>query len=244
VIAPDTKVPFTVYHINSNFDDGRVPSIAAVTGPANVQASGSYNGTGFLELTTNVGSLQGSINYDDVLAGGDANKFTATFKLYIGNGSGNPADGFSFNLATDLSSTSSTGEEGTGTGLTIALDTYDNGGGEAPAIDVKWGGAEVATTKVLKAVLVNNRWVDVVVQVDAQGSLTFLHDNIKYYDKLDIGWSPINATRITLGARTGGEFERTADDLTVIYNADVVLPSADHLHHRPCRWPSVVPART
>jgi hypothetical protein len=224
-IAADTKLTFTVFHINANFDSGEVPAGVALTGSANVKSSGSYNGSGHLELTTNSGSLQGSANFEDALGGGDLTKFTATFKLYIGNGSGNPADGFSFNIASDLGPTSNTGEEGTGSGLTIALDTYDNGGGEAPAIDVKWAGNEVATTKVAKAILVNNRWVDVTVQVDAQGGLTFLHDNIKYYDKLDVGWSPITAPQITLGARTGGETARhLVDDFAVLYNADVVLP--------------------
>ena len=42
-----------------------------------------------------------------------------------------------------------------GNGITVALDTYDNGGGEAPAIGVKFAGIEFASTNLAKAALVN-----------------------------------------------------------------------------------------
>lgn len=216
---------FTAYHIYAEFNDGQVPPGMTVVGAANAKAVGGLNNTGFLELTTNAGSLQGSLNIDDPLSGAEATKFTVWFKIFVGRGSGNPADGYSFSMASDLTPETNTGEEGTGGGLTIAFDTYDNGAGEAPAIDVKWAGGEVISTKVPKSVLVNNRWVDVVIQVDSNGRLTVQHDNVKYYDKLDIGWSPIAGPRITIGARTGGEFEtHWIENLAVLYNADVVLP--------------------
>ena len=33
---------------------------------------------------------------------------------------------------------------GVGTGLIVAFDTWDNGGFEAPAIEMRWGGAIIA----------------------------------------------------------------------------------------------------
>lgn len=223
-LMASTQRSFTAYHIFSNFNDGQVPADAAIYGTTAIQPNGGPDGSGRVALTMNVGSQQGSLVYGDVLSGAEVNRFTARFKLYIGQGSGNPADGFSFNIANDLPQ-GSFGEEGAGSGLSIVFDTYDNGGAEAPAIDVKVAGAEVATTKVAKAILVNNRWVDVLIQVDATGKLTVFHDNVKYYDALDIGWTPIAGAQIGLGARTGGETAiHAVDDLSVLYNADVPLP--------------------
>jgi hypothetical protein len=222
-VAAGTSRTFTVYNISENFGSG-VPAGAGISGSANVLP------TGELELTRNVGSLQGSLTFPDVLNGGTANKLTATFKLFIGNGSGNPADGFSFNVASDLmpdpTAPPNYGEEGAGGGLTVAFDTYDNGGGEAPAISLKFAGNEFATTNLAKATLVNNRWVDVVIKVDADGTIDVQHDNVKYFDNFPVqGWAPISAPQVGVGARTGGEFEtHRVDDLNVLFNADVVLP--------------------
>ena len=234
VVAANTKATFIAYNIYATFDDGKIPTGAttAASGstPPVVLPNGTGNTTPFLQITDPTGSQQGAIVFDDVLNGADVTKFTATFRLFIGKGSGNPADGFSFNLAPDISSDASISEEGIGSGLTIAMDTYDNGGGEAPAIDVKWAGQEVATTKVAKAVLVNNQWVNVTIQgsVDASGGhVTVIHNNVKYYDNLSIpDWAAgaLAGAKLGLGARTGGEFEvHWLDDLKVIYNADVAI---------------------
>lgn len=230
-----TTKSFTAYDIYADFDGPVPPPKSTLTGTASIKANGSFDGSGLLELTPAAGSSQGSIGIDDMLAGltpDSATNVTAQFKLFIGNGSGNPADGVSFNVESDIDPTTvNTGEEGTGGGLTIALDTYDNGGGEAPAIDVKWQGAVVATTIVPKATLVNNQWVDVFIQMTGDpnagvGHVTVVHNNIKYYDNLEIaGWAPIDTPKVAIGGRTGGEFERAAlDNLIVTYNADVQPP--------------------
>lgn len=231
LVASTTKT-FEAFHINSDFNDGGVPLGAAVAGSANVQASGGPDGSGFLELTTNVGSLTGVIVYDDVLGGEPVTQFTAQFKLYIGNGSGNPADGFSFYLGSDLAADptapTSFNEEGTGSGLIVVFDTYDSGGGEAPAISVKFAGNEFAKTNVSKATLVNNRWVDVLIRVNADGTIDVFHDNIKYFEKLPIdGWAPIAGAQLGMSGRTGGEYERHwVDSLKVVYNADIAVNEA------------------
>jgi hypothetical protein len=222
-VAAGTSRSFTAFHISESFGSG-VPTGAGISGSATVLP------TGELQLTSNAGSLQGSLTFPDVLNGGTATKLTATFKLFIGNGSGNPADGFSFNVASDLMPDPATppnfGEEGAGSGLTVAFDTYDNGGAEAPAISLKFGGTEFATTNLPKATLVNNRWVDVVIKVDADGTIDVQHDNVKYYDNVPIdGWAPISAPQVGIGGRTGGEFEtHRVDDFNVLFNADIALP--------------------
>lgn len=225
-----TTLPFEAFHIINTFDNGLVPPGAVVVGNANVKPSGSYNGSGYLELTANANSQQGSIIYDNVLPGADVQRFTASFKLFIGRGSANAADGFSFNvgsdIAPDITAPASFGEEGFGTGLIVAFDTYDNGGAEAPAIALKWQGTEFTTTNVTKPTLVNNQWVDVVIQVDANGRLTLYHNNVKYYDNEQIpGWAPITGAQVGLGGRTGGENEANwVDDFKFLANADVAVP--------------------
>src|SRR6185503_664590 len=80
--------------------------------------------------------------------------FDASFKaalfgsLCCGNGA-LPADGFSFNLVPAATVLPNPGygqpaEEGLDQGLAINFDTWDNGGGEAPAIECKWLGQVIA----------------------------------------------------------------------------------------------------
>ena len=221
-----TTRSFTAYHINADFNDGQMPAGMAVVGVANAKTSGGVDNTGFIELTPGEHEVRGSLNIDDVLGGGDCGQFIARFKLFIGRGTPNPADGCSFSIANNLTPNSYGNEDGVGNGLAISIDTYDNGNNEAPAIDVLWGGGLKAHTLVYKPLLVNNRWVDVLVQVDTNGLLTVQHDNVTYYDKLDIGWVPITAPQLNFGGRGGGEHEaHWIDSLTVLYNADLVPPT-------------------
>src|ERR1041384_4139675 len=132
-------VPLEAGTFSNNFDTD--PG-AAVT----LDGSATWAPAGYISLTENTGSLNGLMIVPDLDAGATVGGFTATFKLQIGPGSGNPADGFSFNWAADLpTSAGSVSEEGAGTGLTVAFDIYDNGGGEAPSIDVRYGGKTIAS---------------------------------------------------------------------------------------------------
>jgi hypothetical protein len=162
-------------------------------------------------------------------------KLTVLWKMFIGNGSGNAADGVALSISDGIDDTANFGEEGAGSGLIISFDTYDNAGGEAPAISVKFGGTseeaidaggnQVGKSNVVKAVLVNNLWVDVNVQVTADGKVTVIHNNVKYFDNVPIpGWAPLSNPRVAIGGRTGGEFERAGiDDFGVLFNADFAL---------------------
>ncbi len=232
-IAATTR-SFVAYNIFANFNDGKLPPGAAVSGNANVQPSGSYDGSGFIELTPSQLSQQGTIYLPDTQTS-SATKLTATWKMYIGEGSGNAADGLSFVVSPGLDEGAVFGEEGTGTALIVSFDTYDNGGGEAPAISVKFGGTgeetidnggnQVVKTNLTKAVMVNNQWVDVAVQVTADGKITLIHNNVKYFDNVLIpNWAPIDTPRVAFGGRTGGEREANwIDDIAVLFNADLAL---------------------
>jgi hypothetical protein len=110
---------------------------------------------GFLQLTPALNDQFG-IAHRRFRWGQPVQAFRATFKAALfgstccGGGS-LPADGFSFNLvpaATVLASPGygQPGEEGLNEGLAVNFDTWDNGAGEAPAIEVKWLGTIIATT--------------------------------------------------------------------------------------------------
>lgn len=229
---------FTAYDVFANFNGSDLPPGFSITGSAKLIPSGGYDGSGYLELTHNVNGVQGTVRVDDTTGGIDVNKLVAKFKMRIGEGSGNAADGVSFNIAGDIDpNTANVGEDGIGTGLSVNFDTYDNGGNEAPSIDIKWGGTTIATHNsastppVTKATLVNNRWVDVLIAMDGDpvtgiGHVNVIYDNVKYYDNLQIdGWTPITGPKIALGGRTGGENENQwVDDLAVVYNADIAVP--------------------
>jgi len=122
---------------------------------------------GHLVLTRDVNSQQGTIILDDLDAGALIEGFTATFKLQIGPGSYYPADGLAFCFAPGIDSTSNFGEDGTGTGVIVSFDIYDNGGGEAPAVDVIFGGNTIATTKYAKEDMATGVFEDVRIQVTA-----------------------------------------------------------------------------
>src|SRR5438876_12042919 len=122
-----------VFTNNFNSDPSAAVSIIDM---AKWVSSGGVGGSGYVSLTDAINSQQGAMIVGDLDGGAAVAGFRANFKLRMGGGSGNAADGFSFNFADDIPD-ANFGEEGTGTGLTIAFDIYDNGGGEAPAIDVK-----------------------------------------------------------------------------------------------------------
>src|SRR5207249_11336644 len=168
-----------------------------------VLPDGGLNNSGGLRLTPPVGTSQGGFSVPDLVNGAAVTNFVVTFKLFIGQGSGNPADGVSFNFGIDLPA-GSTSEEGTGSGITIAMDTYDNGGGEAPAIGVKFGGTEFATTNLTKATLVNDQWVDVMIRLNSDGTLDVAHNGTTYFNKLPLtsqGYTPMSGASFLFGGR-------------------------------------------
>ncbi len=192
---------------NNNFNTD--PSgVVTLVDPAKWVDSGGVGGSGYVSLTDAVNSLQSAMYIDDLDGGSPVAGFAATFKLRIGGGTGNPADGFSFNWADNLSG-GSISEEGTGNGLIVAFDIYDNGGGEAPAIDVKIGGLVVASKILPKdtttaGILTGDAFVDVRIEY-RNGLLDIDYKGQSIHNDLAIGLAPISGGRFAFGARTGGE---------------------------------------
>lgn len=183
---------------------------------------------GHLAITYAEGSLQGSIVLDDLDGGSAIESFTARFKLQMGPGSGNPADGTSFCFGPDITSFSNFGEEGTGNGIIVAFDIYDNGNAEAPAIEVKYAGASLAIAPFAKADMVTSAFEDVEIQLTRSGMLNMSYKGQKLFENVVLPDFAPAAGQFGIGARTGGEnANQWIDDLSVttVLAGSVVAPT-------------------
>jgi len=113
-----------------------------IRAPSIWRATGSYDNSGYMSINDAINGVQGTIVLPDIDAGTVVNSFKFYSKIRIGGGTTRPADGMSISFADDPGAT--VGEEGTTTGLSVNLDTWDNGNGEAPAIEIKWNNVVVA----------------------------------------------------------------------------------------------------
>ncbi|MBM3878407.1 MAG: hypothetical protein FJ387_01615 [Verrucomicrobia bacterium] len=179
----------------------------------------------YLALTFAENSQMGSIVLNPLdPAGTTIGSFKVSFKTLIGGGSSTPADGWSVYFGNGPIMAAPFGEEGpegTDPGITVCFDTYDNGGGEAPAIDVKVNGVIVASKKVGFPDLLSDTFTPLNIELKPNGTLTVdikgkvIHDNVVL-----AGYTPITDGQFAIGARTGGLNERNfIDDLSITTTA-------------------------
>jgi hypothetical protein len=161
----------------------------------------------------------GSFIVNDVLGGLALGSFNITFDALVGQGTTPPADGFSVSVANNLPN-AAFGEEGEGTGLRVAFDSFDNGGGEAPAIDVYWGGLVIAHTSVPTGLETGGNFVPVIIKLDPDGTLDVTAAGQVVYNNLATGYVPIPGARFGFGGRTGGLNENNwIDNLNIAATA-------------------------
>ncbi|MCI0746500.1 MAG: Ig-like domain-containing protein [Verrucomicrobia subdivision 3 bacterium] len=113
-------------------------------------ATGSYDGSGYISITDNVNSQQGTIVLPDFDSGATVAGFILRAKVRIGGGTADPADGMSISFCEagdPVVASGTVGEEGTSTGLSVNIDTWDNGAGESRGIQIKNGGAVIASQR-------------------------------------------------------------------------------------------------
>lgn len=214
LLAPGLSFSSFAGVFNNNFNSD-VSGIVEFGGVARWVESGGVGGSGYVSLTDALNDQPNStMIVNDLDAGAARSGFLTTFKLRMGGGSGNAADGFAFSWGNDIASTF--GEEGSGTGLSVCWDIYDNGGGEAPAIDIKVGGVVVRTTVIPKAdILTGNDFVDVRIEL-RNGLLNVDFKGQPFYQSIPIVLAPIEGGRFGFGARTGGENNNHwIDDLSI-----------------------------
>jgi len=177
---------------------------------------------GHLAIVYAEGSLNGTAVLDDLDPGKAVESFNMTFTMRIGGGSSTPADGLCvFFGATD--STAKFGEEGPAdgqngvTGLSVCWDIYDNGGGEAPAIDVKVNGVVVAHKLYDINGITSDSFTPVSISLTKNGHLTVTYKGQPVFTDIILeGYAPLAGDRFAIGARTGGAWaNQWIDDLNI-----------------------------
>lgn len=205
------------------FEDGVLPPDTAVFGEARLAADAT--GTNFCLHLTDPADASGHFLVPNIGNGKNVRQVDMRWRSLIGEGFSGGADGYSLNWATDLPETPDyalPGEEGIGSGLTVTVDTWDNGGAEAPGIELRWKSNLVAFASIPKddpggglPFLRRNQFVDAQLTVDSKGLATFTYDGISITATL-AGWKGITGGDVLLGARTGGASDRHwIDDLQI-----------------------------
>ena len=206
---------------------GGTPAQMTLTSPAAVNS-------GYLQLTTAAGNQAGVATISDFGGGVPVTHFRASFRLAIFGGGPVPADGFSFNLLPASQAINGLAEEGFDGGLAVAFDTFDNGGGEAPALEVKyrgtllrrvpfqaWAGASVTDPVVAAR--------EVIITLNRDGTMDVTYDGQRLIENLPTGYDPayIGAPKWVLGARTGNSTaNHWVDDLRIEAPATRESPNA------------------
>jgi hypothetical protein len=195
-------------------DTTREQSFAAING--NLYGN-AYMGSNFLHLTDAANSQVGSYVLNNLTPGSAVNSFNASFKLRIGNGTADAADGFSFNFANDLPDAATgltAAEEGIGTGLSLSVDNYPAvGAPDSPSLKLRYGGTLLGFVLIPKWNSPN--WVPITVNLDADGTLDVVVDGTNVVANLPTPYVP-TVGRFGMYARTGGQNEtHWVDDLVI-----------------------------
>ncbi|MBO89640.1 MAG: hypothetical protein CMP14_08970 [Rickettsiales bacterium] len=187
-----------------------------------------------LKITEAANSQNGGMLLEDFTEGTPFSNFEMNFRLFMGNGTARPADGFSISIDNDLPTLASPAEEGAGSGMKICFDAWDSGGGDlAPQIEVFYGGESQAmqsftgTTDVpeedrfadedgnLITLWDDNEWADVKISVIG-GLLTLEFRGYTIFDSKIISSGVFEAPSWLFAARTGGANQaHYIDDLNI-----------------------------
>ncbi|MDB6037156.1 MAG: Legume-like lectin family protein [Verrucomicrobiales bacterium] len=197
-----------------DFNSAVPATVARIYGNAAYRSTGGAGGSGYVSLTDAVGSQSGAFVVQPLAAGAELNAFTVAFDVRVGGGGVRPADGWSFDFGSDIAEGTVGGaEDGTGTGLTVGFDIYDNSvppvAPEAPSIDVRFKGNLVAQLKVpLSSVETGSLFAPVIIRVESDGTLDLAFNGQVIYNNLRLpGWAPLSKAKYGWYARTGGAVE-------------------------------------
>ena len=208
VIPPITIAnPQIIY----DFNDGMLPYLPNQTilngaaGGGYITYDGGVTNSGVLRLTDAVNSQGGTFIIPDFNANEPVKAFTVYFAVRVGGGTATPADGFSFVWANDLTDTVVFSENGSGSGLTVGFDIYNNNG-EAPSFNIFYKGAIIATKMVdISALVTGDEFVNVFIRLNEDGTVDVQYKGEVVFHKVALpGFAPMTASRFAWGARTGG----------------------------------------
>jgi hypothetical protein len=200
-----------------NFDDGLVPAGTGVYGNSYVTANGGTSDSGCLHLTDAINDQTGAFVVSNlVFAGAQVNAISVAFDVREGGGSGNPADGFSFNWASGLTDgLVGDAETGTGNGVSLCFRRYPGGGNAdnppSPYIGIKYKGAFIATTQIPGAQLDTDTtsgpaYRTMLFRVDSDGKAYLSYGERVLYNGLQLpNYTFVANSKFGFYGRTGGE---------------------------------------
>src|SRR5262249_35237906 len=214
VVSPITIGSPTVIY---DFNDCLTPANTTLNGTASIQCSGGITNSGVLHLTENANSQQGSFVMPDFNSGAAIKALTAVMSLRIADGSGTPADGFSFcwGSSNSIPDTANFGEGGQGDGLSVGLITYA-GRPDGPAFYVSYHNTLLVNKIVPYSALTTadlsadplQQYATLAIQVNENGTLDFQYKGNAIFVGLPLpGYTAMAGGRFAMGARTGGENE-------------------------------------
>ena len=164
--------------------------------------------------------LRGSYIFPEIdPAGSLVASFTASFKARVGGGTDSPGDGFSLVLANDYDPVNPFRERGGGTtGLTISFKTINGAGIDSEADDpldppgiIVWQKGVKVASRPFSGLPTDPSgsghapvFVPVSVQLTADGLLTVNYNGTNVYNKVAIGYLPIEG-QFGFGAGTEGQ---------------------------------------
>jgi hypothetical protein len=170
--------------------------------------------SGNVRLTDDTDDQRGSFIIDDLDSGVPILSFLARFEMATGPGTSPPADGMSF-IFGQLPSRDF-GEEAP-FGLNVSFDTFDNGGGEAPSIEVKFDGVVVSGGHFSIDPYTNGAFVPVAVSLDPDGTVDVTFNSMAIFSDLPTGFVPQAGDRFGFGGRTGGfNQENRIDNVRIV----------------------------
>jgi hypothetical protein len=195
-VSPDLSIDF----------ESSLPAGTSIRGTAQIDTD---NASGHaLHLTDAVNSQQGSFVVSDRDTGAVVRGFDAQFDALIGGSTTSPsADGLCFAWSKDLPATDSFGEAGSGTGLTVIFEAYDNNSSiPGPGIVVKYQG-EIVATQPLELWMLENypNFVPVEIRLAPGGLLTVVCNYQYVWNNLPIPGlaGGMAGASFGWGARTG-----------------------------------------
>jgi hypothetical protein len=174
---------------------------------ANIRNGTGSDGSGALWLSDGQLGQLGGLVINDLNGATGESGFIANFRVRVDGGTSPPADGFSLSWGTDVPLAPAAGawEEGLGTGLRVAFDFFDNGGGEAPAVDIFAGEFLRAHASVpLEWLYTGSNWAGIAVRMGPTGHVDVAINNRIIHWQVPMGRTNQAGARWALAARTGG----------------------------------------
>jgi len=217
------------------FNDGSTNGFS-LYGPAYLAAGGSYDNSGFADLTDASQYQAGVILFSNKST---VQQFHLNFKTRISGASAIPGDGFSVNLAADLPPGTYFDEQKgyvppaspTASRLVVAFDNDRLVNGVVlPAITVKWQGnvvtnIQTGTGGVPGINSTDGHWANVDLQLVPGGNLSLSYDGVLIFTNLATGFVPVPAAQLEIAAQTGVNSEtHWFDDVYISYTDGGIGP--------------------